>query len=331
MEQKIAFGYIHAMRAAIRPGANIQMDWNSATMPGFNTSMENFRAAVAEAERQAGPQPISLTAARNLEFGGFGEIEYLIANSPNLRHALERAVTLDELTEPLSLNVSTQSTTFTLRHFRGPGLGDVPRHAVEFFFARLIGLARLLVDRNFAPAAVRFVHSEPETGVADYVGYFNCPVTFGAACDEILFTLAEVDRPLPKADKNLYALILRNVETRMGTRDETHPSWTRRVRLAIQWRLQSRSDTDLATIAAELGTSERNLQRYLAQEKVTYFEIADLARARFALNQLADQKESLEEIATRLGYSEVSSFHRAFQRWMHTTPDEFRSMGRKRF
>jgi AraC-like DNA-binding protein len=78
--------------------------------------------------------------------------------------------------------------------------------------------------------------------------------------------------------------------------------------------------------AAEIaGTSIRSLQRRLGGEKTTYMEVIDKVRCRAAMSHMRDSELTINQIAERLGYSENSSFTRAFRRWTGTTPTEYRS------
>jgi len=78
--------------------------------------------------------------------------------------------------------------------------------------------------------------------------------------------------------------------------------------------------------AAEIaGTSIRSLQRRLGEEKTTYLEVIDKVRCRAAMSHMSDSELTISQITERLGYSENSSFTRAFRRWTGTTPTEYRS------
>lgn len=51
----------------------------------------------------------------------------------------------------------------------------------------------------------------------------------------------------------------------------------------------------------------------------------DEALREIACAHLTNASMPVKEIAYALGFSEPSAFHRAFKRWMGTTPAEFRS------
>lgn len=80
----------------------------------------------------------------------------------------------------------------------------------------------------------------------------------------------------------------------------------------------------MPVLAKELGTTPRTLRRRLAIEGVTYEDLIDEVRETLAEGLLKATTLSVEEISTRLGYSEPSAFARAFRRWKAMSPREYR-------
>src|SRR5262249_7722866 len=74
-------------------------------------------------------------------------------------------------------------------------------------------------------------------------------------------------------------------------------------------------------IARAMGLSSRTLQRRLSDENMTFQGFVEQTRRSLALIHLANEKESLEGIAQKLGYSNAGAFNRAFKRWTGLTPD----------
>lgn len=70
--------------------------------------------------------------------------------------------------------------------------------------------------------------------------------------------------------------------------------------------------------------SVRSFQRRLADQGLVYSELVETARQELANELMADQSRTLAEIANQLGYSKVSNFSRAFQRWTGQSPTEYR-------
>ena len=101
------------------------------------------------------------------------------------------------------------------------------------------------------------------------------------------------------------------------------PDLLERVRRALAAELQ-RGDPSLDAIAARLRTSPRSLQRQLQQAGTTLAALHNELRADLAARYLAERSESISEVAFLLGFSEVSTFHRAFKRWTGQTPAAYR-------
>lgn len=79
-------------------------------------------------------------------------------------------------------------------------------------------------------------------------------------------------------------------------------------------------------IASAAGLSVRTLQRRLAEFGVDYSALIDRARFDHAQNLLRDRNRNLIDIAYDLGYTDASSFTRAFRRWTGATPSDFRKL-----
>ena len=77
-------------------------------------------------------------------------------------------------------------------------------------------------------------------------------------------------------------------------------------------------------MATRLNRSVSTLQRELRDEGTTFTEVLDQTRRLAAQGYLAEQAISLSEIAYLLGFSDESSFSRAFRRWTGLTPNQFR-------
>ena len=66
--------------------------------------------------------------------------------------------------------------------------------------------------------------------------------------------------------------------------------------------------------------SRHTLYRKLKTEGVSFHELVDKVRKEKALELLKKKQHSLSEIAFLLGFSELSSFSRAFKKWTGSSP-----------
>jgi len=80
-------------------------------------------------------------------------------------------------------------------------------------------------------------------------------------------------------------------------------------------------------VAARCGISPRTLIRRLHADGATFQQLLDAARQQRALWMLVHTAETMEEIASRLGYVDTSNFSRTVRRWFGATPREVRGSG----
>ena len=80
---------------------------------------------------------------------------------------------------------------------------------------------------------------------------------------------------------------------------------------------------DMTSVAARLHLTERTLRRRLGQEQTGFRQLQEETREALAEELLRLPGLSLDEVAQRLGYGEVSNFVHAFRRWKGMTPKQF--------
>jgi len=79
-----------------------------------------------------------------------------------------------------------------------------------------------------------------------------------------------------------------------------------------------------AVIARDMGLSERTLYRRLAEEGLTFRDVVGRAQLALAQEMLRTSDVSIAEVAFLTGFSEQSTFSRAFKRWVGQAPAQFR-------
>lgn len=81
---------------------------------------------------------------------------------------------------------------------------------------------------------------------------------------------------------------------------------------------------ELEEISRYLLLTPRTLRRKLNDEGITIRQIKEDLRRDFALNLLAGEHLSIQEIAEQSGFSEAASFCRSFKRWTGSSPAQWR-------
>ena len=76
-------------------------------------------------------------------------------------------------------------------------------------------------------------------------------------------------------------------------------------------------------VAKEMAMSVRTLQKRLADEGVVFSDLMQDIRERLAKRYLSEDY-TVEQITYLLGFSEPSTFRKAFKKWLGMTPKEYR-------
>jgi AraC-like DNA-binding protein len=69
--------------------------------------------------------------------------------------------------------------------------------------------------------------------------------------------------------------------------------------------------------------TQRTFQRKLLEEGTTYRKLSGSVRKELALQLIKKSNHKMEEIAQMLGYSDASSFRRAFKQWTDNNPSDY--------
>ena len=99
------------------------------------------------------------------------------------------------------------------------------------------------------------------------------------------------------------------------------------VRRVIAQILES-GDVSLEAVAGLLELKPRALRSRLSEVGTSFNHILNDYRSRLARRLLAKTDESIDQIVYLTGFSEPSTFYRAFRRWTQETPIEYRKRKR---
>lgn len=151
----------------------------------------------------------------------------------------------------------------------------------------------------------------------------SCALRFDRPSDRIVYPAAWDEAANPHFDSALWQMGLRRRRaSRLAVQDAGVMA---RVRQIVARALADGGRPPLlADVAAALGKSVRSLERALSQQDATFRGVVEAERRNLAAELLADPTRSIEEIAVLLGFSDRTSFSRAFRAWHHVPPAEFR-------
>jgi AraC-like DNA-binding protein len=173
----------------------------------------------------------------------------------------------------------------------------------------------------FAPLEVHLKHPAPQN-VGEHERYFLAPMTFGSDRDALLISNEAMESPNKLGDKGITRFLTQHLDQELQavTREQSVEDQTKQV-IA---RALSEGLPKMEEVARRLGISVRSLHRRLADHGLTFQALTEDTRRDLAEGLLRDERYALSEIAFLTGFSEQSSFNRAFKRWSGETPASFR-------
>lgn len=199
--------------------------------------------------------------------------------------------------------------------------GAVPGLYVDYVFAALVGRIRLNPRPALRVLRVELRQPAPPSPEA-YTARFQAALRFGAAADRLCFGADEWDAPMDHADAVLARLLEQHASMLSARLQGGSAGFVDAVRQALAGALPE--DAQAASVARSLNVSVRTLQRRLLATGTTFRDVSDGFRRSLAEAYLADPRVSMTEVAFLLGFSDQTSFTRAFRRWTGAPPGVWR-------
>jgi AraC-like DNA-binding protein len=264
---------------------------------------------------------LGLKAAREITLGDHGALEY----------AARSASTWGEVCGVVGryLRLVNDNLSFAVRiegeraYIQLDNQVTLPRTAADFQSGAFHVSASYFRDSE-SPEGFEtwFRHAQP-ADLAEYQKTFKgAALRFDAPFDGFALPSSYLERSVPSADPKLHALLRKHAEALLDELPRAE-SATANVRDVIAKQLGGGTPS-LGFVARQLAMSPRTLTRKLEHEGTTFKALLDDLRARQARRYVGATDLAFSEVAFLLGFSQVAAFHRAFKRWMHQTPLEYR-------
>jgi len=188
-------------------------------------------------------------------------------------------------------------------------------------FANAVKLCRMNCGDSFKPARVLFRQSEPSSPAAFY-SFFRCELQFDSDASVLVIDSAVADQPLSGFNAQLGNLLEQQIIDYLARLDKQ--DIVGRTKSVIFEQLPS-GQVSVEEVATELNKSVRTLRRKLSEKGTSFKELLTQTRQELGERYIHDASLSLTEIAFLLGFSDSSSFSRAYRTWTGQSPSEQRS------
>lgn len=184
---------------------------------------------------------------------------------------------------------------------------------------------RQVIDGQDGLLRVELPLEKPDHSVVNILQQqIGAPVLFKSSTIRLVYDNNLMARPLKGKDPVLRALLLNHLESDGTLRASAHPDNIMvDVRILIR-DLPKDSNLTAERVADSLGLSRRTLDRRLSESGVTFNELKEDVLKSMAIDQL-QKGVAIRDISRELGFSNLSSFSRAFKRWTNMSPRGLKS------
>jgi len=299
--------------------ARLADTWLQVAAPAYYAMMEQIAAA------EGASPAFHIRAAAAMRCEDLGAVGLAFKVAPTLRDSLRRLgryVQLVVRLQTFALDETGEGAVF--RPLRPPAESAGAALSYEASFCTILTLAREATGASLTPARVRYAHAAAGDPAA-LRAHLGCPVEFSAENEAIEFAPGTLDRANRLADTGISAFFDSQLDRKMGELRHDLPLAEELSRWAAN--VFSDGPVTIAMAASAMGMSARTLQRRLAAEGRNFNTIVDEARKSLARRLLSDPRRTLADVAFLTGFSEQSTFNRAFRRWHGVTPGTFRDSG----
>lgn len=284
-------------------------------------SYHQSRLIILKALALTGDESLGLAVGHRQSITSLGLVSLGILASATGREALELGIRFHRLTgSMLEIGLKPEGSSLTMlarSRFHEPSLLTF---FVQELFSAMAGAVQFTTGTRQAIDGIELMQSPPSRATL-FQETLECPITFNAPRNAILFNSKRLDQPLATADR----FVLEEVSILLASmmqEENSRLSFLKEVEEETRRRLNSNPTID--EIAAAFSMSERSFRRKLNDVQGSFRDILSQIRQSQALELLQWSSLTVEQIALELGYSDPRVFRRAFKQWTGETPTRFR-------
>jgi len=307
--------------------ANIDLPFYSKKLDDLSLkqqmSFQQWWDLLDELEAELRTPALGLQIGRYIKVEHCGVLGYLFRTSRNLGEALhcfkrfQRLIYAGSQAEIKHINSETFSVEWD------PDFGYSSQLSDELLLSSMTNITREIIQPH-ALNLVQVTFTQPiiEKNLTIYESFFGCPVLPKQRKLSISFQVSDLSSPIQYEDPNLHSLLGKQAEELLSHLPEDDMFIVELRDTVI--RCLHEGHADAAVVANQLNISVRTLHRRLKDKKRVYREVLKDIRKSMALKYLSDRKLTLAEVALLLGYSEQSTFSRAFSSWHGKSPLQYK-------
>jgi AraC-like DNA-binding protein len=319
---------IRVLQGAARSGVDIpglletcDIPRNLLDDPDARIERDTFIRLMLEVMSQTEDEFLGFGQGRKSKPGTFSMMAHAVINCPNLEKAILRGLKFYELFDlEVHSHLIREDEYAEIRVVAHPRLDfrEVIIESLIFLVLRFMGW---LVGKTIEPEKVEldFPRGDDDD---EYGALFSCPVEFDKPVSRVVFSRDYLELPLVQNQLSL-SRFLKDSLAQLIDGNIHNVGLPAQIRAIISKEYGS-NFPDFSEICEKLNMTPQTLRRRLKEANTSYQEIKDAIRKDASVYYLSKPDLSIDEIALLMGFSEASSFHRAFKKWTGKTPSAYR-------
>lgn len=319
---------IQVLQGAARSGADIPMLLNTVGIerrtledPDARIDRDTFIRLMLSVMKYTQDEFLGFGQGRKSKPGTFSMMAHAVINCSNLEKAILRGIKFYELFElDVRSSLQVEDGQAWIQVDASPKL-DFREVIIESIMILSLRFMSWLVGKAIEPIQVEFDFAKVEE-FSDYRSMFTCPVVFESSTNRMLFDAEYLEMPLVQNELSL-SKFLKDSLAQLIDGNVHNVGLPAQIRAIIS-RDYGNNFPDFSEICEKLNMTPQTLRRRLKEGNTSYQEIKDTIRKDASVYYLSKPDLSIDEIALLMGFSEASSFHRAFKKWTGKTPSAYR-------
>ena len=294
------------------PASILQSDKTPVPFKNFISLANNIMLAMNDESCGLLPKP--------MKPGSFALLCQSCIDCKTLGHFLRRRIKfIDLISDDITVNLRIVGD---LAHYQVQAREDsthLSQHIVIIILALAYRIGSWSIRERLSLSSIAIEGARAKHG-KDYDNLFDHAISYQQPLNQLSFAARYLDYPIMQDAQSMSEFIKAPAYYLMSEHGIQQS-------LAYQIKkfLQSKSANDFPdfeTVASHFNFSAATLRRRLQNEATTYQKIKDQVRLEFSLTVLV-REGSVKAAAYAAGFSEQTSFFRAFKRWTGTTPKTY--------
>ena len=239
-------------------------------------------------------------------------------SSKNGLEGLKRLAKYKKLIGPVFLEIKEFEEIVQVQYFFEQREKELPRFAVLNEQLMLINLLNKGIGKEISPVSVTSPFEYGKLLTKEINTTIN-----KAKQNEVIFSMKDLKKPFLTANNIMVEYLEPQLKQKLAEMEsETFETFTSRVQKKL-FQLIPSGQFGLENVAEEFGISGRTLQRNLSAENTSFNQLVKDIQKIMTFNYLEAKELSIDEIAYLVGYTELSSFYRAFKKWTGKTVSQY--------